>query len=438
MHSWSVEAAVNAFAKARPPGIYKQEYLRTLFLRYGDEEDTPPAPPLPDWCLEFDDDEDEDETVNGQPKRRKERTIKKNFQEGVSGVEIFLRQPKLSQIQHKCQEMCNWKKPGFPGSQPVSMDCRNITFLQQKPYKVSWKADGNRYMMLIDGPNDIYFIDRDNCVFKIEGLTFPRRKEPDRHITETLVDGEMIIDLVNNEHVPRYLIYDIIKFEKMDVGGTDFGTRLICIEKEIIGPREEAKRLGKIDRTSEPFSVRKKDFWDITASRSLLGEKFNQGLSHEVDGLIFQPVPDKYVSGRCDAILKWKPPTLNSVDFKLKIVIENKPGMLREIKGYLFVGGYEQPFSQIKVTKENKYLQSYDNKIIECTFDVSTNQWKFLRERTDKSFPNSKDTAYGVCDSIKNPVTKEKLLDFIDQKRWQPKRPSDDSSLMPPPKIPKK
>lgn len=34
---------------------------------------------------------------------------------------------------------------GFPGAQPVSMDTNNIMFIRQKPYRVSWKADGTRY-----------------------------------------------------------------------------------------------------------------------------------------------------------------------------------------------------------------------------------------------------------------------------------------------------
>ena len=33
---------------------------------------------------------------------------------------------------------------GFPGSQPVSMDVQNIKLLHEKPYRVSWKADGFR------------------------------------------------------------------------------------------------------------------------------------------------------------------------------------------------------------------------------------------------------------------------------------------------------
>lgn len=47
----SVEAALSEFAQARPPGIYKQDYINELFRRYDDEEDAIPAPPRPTWCL---------------------------------------------------------------------------------------------------------------------------------------------------------------------------------------------------------------------------------------------------------------------------------------------------------------------------------------------------------------------------------------------------
>lgn len=59
----SIEAAVAAFAQARSPGIYKGDYLKELFRRYGDVEDAPAAPALPEWC--FDDEEDEDVDDDG-------------------------------------------------------------------------------------------------------------------------------------------------------------------------------------------------------------------------------------------------------------------------------------------------------------------------------------------------------------------------------------
>lgn len=52
---WSVEAAVAAFSQSRAPGIYKGDYLKELFRRYGEVEDAPAAPDLPEWCFDDDD-----------------------------------------------------------------------------------------------------------------------------------------------------------------------------------------------------------------------------------------------------------------------------------------------------------------------------------------------------------------------------------------------
>ena len=46
-----------------------------------------------------------------------------------------------------------------------------------------------RYMMLIDGPGEVYCIDRDDCVFHVPNLSFPHRKNPSLQLSETLVDG---------------------------------------------------------------------------------------------------------------------------------------------------------------------------------------------------------------------------------------------------------
>ncbi|XP_070533802.1 mRNA-capping enzyme-like isoform X2 [Ptychodera flava] len=425
---WSIEAAVAVFAKARSPGIYKGHYIVELFSRYGDKEDAPAAPELPDWCKEYDDREDDDGNSedgtdpDGKRKRRRQEFSKQNakFMEGVEGVEQFHTQPKLIQLQRKCQDMCRWQKNGFPGSQPVSMDRQNIKFIHLKPYKVSWKADGVRYMMLIDGRGEIYMFDRDNTVFAVPQLTFPKRKE-DGHISNTLIDGGQ------------------------PVGDTDFDRRLLCINKEIIGPRHDWIKQGRIDRAREPFSVRAKPFWDVTTVRKLLDGKFAQECGHEIDGLIFQPVPDRYEPGRCINVLKWKPPTLNSVDFRLKVQRVERPGMLPETHGYLYVGGKDMPFAEIRpLTKE---LKTYNNKIIECTFDSEKQVWVFLRERTDKSFPNSEATAMGVCNSIMYPVNQEYLCGYIDDQRWRPQQSQPhpgqpqqnrsshiDTKLMPPPR----
>lgn len=430
---WSVEAAFSTFAQARPPGILKGHYIEELFKRYGDVADAPAPPPLPPWHTECDDSkefDDEGQEVNGASSvsdgTKSVKVKMKPFVEGVDipNVKQVCVQPTLRQVQKMVQDACKWKRRGFPGAQPVSMTLENITFLAQKSYQVSWKADGVRYMMLINGKDQIYMVDRDNAVFQVGGLEFIHRKNLENHLTNTILDGEMILDTVDGKSVPRYLIYDIILFASQPVGDCDFLTRLTCIKKEIIGPRHEKMRRGMLERSREPFSVRVKEFWDITQAKELIDGQFSKQISHEVDGLIFQPASahpiDAYRPGRNDDILKWKPSTLNSVDFRLKIQKISGEGMLNETVGMLYVGGYDPPFSKMKVTKS---LRQYDNKIIECNFENNT--WKFMRERTDKSFPNSYETAIAVCGSIQRPVTKKILFDMIENRRYRHGHPPD-------------
>ena len=64
--------------------------------------------------------------------------------------------------------------------------------------------------------------------------------------------------------------------------------------------------------------------------------------------------------------------------------------MLTEKVGELYVTGYDQPFSQIRITKS---ISGMHNKIIECRWHDE--RWDFMRERTDKTTPNHISTAMG-------------------------------------------
>ena len=74
-------------------------------------------------------------------------------------------------------------------------------------------------------------------------------------------------------------------------------------------------------------------------------ERFVPKITHENDGLILNPLEDvclccesecvrdteclwwqAYQAGQCPAVLKWKPPNLNSVDFRLSIVEDDREG----------------------------------------------------------------------------------------------------------------
>lgn len=44
-------------------------------------------------------------------------------------------------------------------------------------------------MMLILKQDEVYFLDRDNSVFQVDGIRFPHRKDLNRHLVNTLLDG---------------------------------------------------------------------------------------------------------------------------------------------------------------------------------------------------------------------------------------------------------
>lgn len=223
-----------------------------LFRLYGDVEDTPQAPVLPVWHQECDDgggssqpaveddkgdveEPSEAGTSNGEPRKKKRKEnvqLKATFMEGIPNVKPVLDMQLASQIQQRVQQLCGFKS-GFPGCQPVSMDQKNMLLLE-KPYMVSWKADGTRYMMYIAGAYQTYFLDRDNAVFQIEGLSFVSSHDQSRQLVDTLVDGEMVIDTeAGGKTHPRYLIYDLISLEGNKIGKEFFSVRYRTIQVSV-------------------------------------------------------------------------------------------------------------------------------------------------------------------------------------------------------------
>lgn len=143
--------------------------------------------------------------------------------------------------------------------------------------------------------------------------------------------------------------------------------------------------------------MRQKDFYDIDITERLLGE----GFDHDKDGFMFHSVDDAYKCGQCDSILKWKPSTMNTVDFRVVIPTRGNQCLL-------YTMGQSKPFSSIKLNNEISHL---NQRIIECRWWC--NKWEFVRQRTDKSAPNHIRNVMAICESMERPVTKEYLIQFI-------------------------
>ncbi len=171
----------------------------------------------------------------------------------------------------------------FRGSQPVSMTRQNARFIVDKPYAVTYKSDGTRYLMLVHGPDKVYLIDRGNFVYKVDMLQFPTAgwlqaavqakrngdqptdfmTEPGAHLVNTLLDGELVAFDNTPDRPYKFLVYDALTIQGYPCGKRPFETRLNYIEKYVVKPRNEAGHNQLVDFTAQSFSVRKKPFFRL-------------------------------------------------------------------------------------------------------------------------------------------------------------------------------
>ena len=114
----SCECAVKVFRDARPPGIYKDDYLRELAERYNDSErDGLETPDKPEWYF-MDDNTKEDVDDDGLPvdskgkgkRRRKERTFDQAKTFAIESSEVsIVPSPLRETVQQICQNACDWQ-----------------------------------------------------------------------------------------------------------------------------------------------------------------------------------------------------------------------------------------------------------------------------------------------------------------------------------------
>lgn len=425
--SLSVTQAIKIFAEARPPGIYKPDYIDALYAFYHERKpEMVICPSTPEWKrsseLDLNGDAMPDEDDDGLPASpvHENREI-----EGVMTNDDILGDSIPMDQQEVFRQFCYQSlKLGagvrghsqFPGSHPVSLNRDNLQLLRQRYYYATWKADGTRYMMLItmDG---CYLIDR-NFNFRRVQMRFPCKHtneglaEKTHHFT--LLDGEMIIDTLpdSQKQERRYLIYDMMAINQVSIVERPFYERWKMLEKEVIEPRNYERtyqsRNSYYRYDLEPFRVRRKDFWLLSTVTKLLKE-FIPRLSHAADGLVFQGWDDPYVPRTHEGLLKWKYPEMNSVDFLFEMVDNRQLLFLHDRGKKKLMDGNRVAFN------DDSDPSSYSGKIVECSWDSEQDVWVCMRIRTDKATPNDFNTYKKVMRSIRDNITEDILLADINE-----------------------
>jgi mRNA guanylyltransferase len=341
----------------------------------------------------------------------------------------------LVRLQSLFQRVARASEPprSFAGSMPVTLSRRHFSMVRDCDYLLLEKSDGVRYLLFATELG-VLLVDRRLDLFAV--TPYPVLMMPDGSLhQDTLLDGE----LVYNECIERfeYLAYDVIAIQgDTGIAYQSYRVRLDAIERYVTGPR------ALHPATAGCLRVRRKDVYE-KAELPLLFSRIYQGRSGKADdpqggaptytyrhlrsdgvfqsgndGIIFTPVGLPYTLRTCAALLKYKYPTHNTVDFILWLQAGNDPANdVRAFLGYRGDNGvvrYREVYFPSRLKREwfADYARWHEA-VIECTYDRLAGEWRFLRPRLDKESPNYASVVIDCLEAIAENVTRAELLERV-------------------------
>ena len=253
-------------------------------------------------------------------------------------------------------------------------------------YKITDKADGERYFMYIDNKNIVYLIGTDENVLKT-GL-----KLDNEDYKNSICDGELLYyKNKENKYEYKYKYFDIYIYKNKEVFSKNLDERIKIMEDL------NAELLKSKKYINDTFYIQCeiKEYYDINEFENLLG-KDTVG-TYGIDGIIFMPTLHltNINNKSYKSILKYKPLKENTVD----VLVENemlycgynlkKDYVKSEI---MCIKPYIVDIYKKKIKKQNadKSLELIDykllnNKIVEVVFDVENDCFIFKKIRHDKT-----------------------------------------------------
>ncbi|KAF9182866.1 Dcp1p-Dcp2p decapping enzyme complex alpha subunit [Haplosporangium sp. Z 767] len=267
----------------------------------------------------------------------------------------------------------------FIGAQPVSFTRDTLLELQTENYFVSEKSDGVRVLLYCvlheNGQQQVFLVDRKNKFSYVPQLRFPVANDRNVFHNDTIVDGELVSDLEpNGERVVKYLAFDLLAYRGNCITAKPLTSRLARLQCEFITPYREMLKVANPQFVqAQPFK------------------------------------------------LKWKPPSENTVDFKLTLEFPIHNGAQDFTQKPQFIlhewlGGQQYaPFGQMVVDDElweswkstSTHLQ---NRVVEVNFSPSDSSWRFFRFRDDKEHGNHTSVVRKVLESIRDGVEADEVL----------------------------
>lgn len=345
-------------------------------------------------------------------------------------------QPDLAhKFRYEVAQLLDRKQISFPGAQPVSFSNRHLEELKQRDYYVCEKSDGIRCLMYMTagdaGEEVTYLINRKNEYYYVQDLHFPLENSKQEFHTQTIVDGELVIDTqANGQPIMRYLVYDCLVLDGISLMQRTLDKRLAYFREKVYNPYRQLYKEFPEEIQFLPFQLEFKEF-QVGYGIEMMFRDVLPNLQHGNDGLIFTCRETPYQFGTDQHILKWKSADLNSIDFRMQLQfpmldesdLEEFEGegpwpdydAMPQVNLVVFGGGDRDiPFGHMGLNKkqweEMKALnEPLNDRIVECHLDKGK-VWRFMRFRDDKKEANHVSVVESVMESISDAVSKETLV----------------------------
>ncbi|CAG8540998.1 8940_t:CDS:10 [Dentiscutata erythropus] len=224
----------------------------------------------------------------------------------------------LPRIRNLLRSNSNTKR--FPGTQPVDFELCHFDLLESEEYFVRDKTDGKRYIMFFTAKDGgtVFMLDESNKFRFLTNFKLPLRHNPNAIHDETMMDGEIVMEIDDNKKCLRYLIFDLMVLNGSILIERPYNKRMGMLKQDVIEPLNAAlKRNPELEKRM-PFTMEIKS---MELSYGLINtlQKI-PSLKYGNDGLIFVPVNHPYEPDICHKLLLWKPINQMFVSFKIKII----------------------------------------------------------------------------------------------------------------------
>ncbi|KAG0322219.1 Dcp1p-Dcp2p decapping enzyme complex alpha subunit [Podila horticola] len=302
------------------------------------------------------------------------------------------------------------------GAQPVSFTRLTLKELASEDYFVSEKSDGVRVLLYCvvgeDGKQSVYLVDRKNKFSYVQELVFPAPGNQGL-LHETVVDGELVTDTeADGQQLVRYLAFDLLVTNGQSIIDKPLGSRLARLQNEFITPYRQMLQNPNVKLAPQPFRVSLKQM-ELSYGIDKMFYEVIPHLKHGNDGLIFTSAVAPYIPSTNTKMLKWKPPSENTIDFRLTLESTSNHKPLFVLHEWLGGQNYSR-FGQLTVPDDlwrqwQSTSTELQNRVVEVNYSPSDNTWRFFRFRDDKEHGNHSSVVQKVVQSIQDGVEREEL-----------------------------